>query len=169
MTDTDWPYDAKQDDPLTALRIPVVGTIHPRHYYLVALCINENPETMLWHGLRPNDREVTLIRSFIDYERSRYNPGWVQRHFDPKPLDVDGGHNTITLIKRGDNDWAYRRSTWTRGPSLIPFTLEGHPETQPPLDLPGLLDRIEWMVDAPFHAWVEWKTAHPDVFPEATV
>lgn len=160
----DWPYDAEQDDPLTAMRIPVVGTVFPGWYYLVALCINENPDTMLWPGLRPTDHEAAMVRSLIDYERSRYNPGWVARDLDSRPFDIDGGFNGITLIKRGEGDWAFRRTTWQRGPTLIPFTLEGHRGYEPPMDLPALCDRIHRIVDAPFHGWVEWKAAHPEVF-----
>jgi hypothetical protein len=159
-----WPYDAHQDDPLTAMRIPVVGTIFPQWSYLVALCIKEDPDTPLWHGLRPTDDEAQLIQSLIHYERSRYNDGYVKRVLDSRPLDIDGGTNTITLIKRGEGDWGYRRHTWQHGPYLIPDTWQ---DTEPPLDLIGLFDRIHWVVDAPYRGWVEWKDEHPELFGDA--
>lgn len=160
MTDTDWPYDARQDDPLTPLRIPVVGTTNPRWSYLIALCINENPDSALDHGLRPTDAEAKTVRSAIDYQRSRYREGWVKRVLDVRPLDIDGGYNTVTLIKRGEGDWAFRRSTWDRGPHLVPATWMG----QDALDLPALLDKIHGIGDTPFEPWERWKTEHPEAF-----
>lgn len=163
----EWPYDADQHDPLTAMRIPVVGTIHPRYCYLVALCVNEDPETMLWHGLRPTEHEAAMVRSLIDYQRSRFNPGYVARTLDSRPLDIDGGHNTLTLIKRGEGDWAYRRDTWEFGPPLVPNTWQG---MEQPLDLPGLLDRINGYGNKgaePNPNWEHWKADHADVFATA--
>ena len=160
-TATDWPYDARQDDPLTALRIPVVGTIHPQWCYHIAVCINEDPETPLWHGLRPNDREVELLRSLIDYERDWYREGYVASTLDARPFDIDSGINTLTLIKRGEGDWAYRRSTWEYGPIMVPDTWQGKEE---PLGLAALADRIHNFGDQPFKRWADWKAAHPEVW-----
>lgn len=150
-----WPYDARQDDPLTALRIPVVGTLYPGWHYLVSVCINEDPETMLWYGLRPTDEEAKLIRSLIDYERSWYGETWTRNHLDTRPFDIDGGFNSLTLIKRGENDWAFRRRTWEYGPVVAPDTWEGK---EPPADLAGVLDRIHsWGGDELAPRWVAWK------------
>jgi hypothetical protein len=164
MTSTDWPYDARRDDPLTAMRIPVIGSTIPHWGYLIALCINENPESALAHGLRPTDAEAAMVRSAIDWERSRFREGYVAGVLDSRPLDIDGGHNTITLIKRGEGDWAYRRDTWEFGPHLVPDTWM---VKEQPVDLPGLLDRIwGWgnKGEKPNPAWEQWKTDHPDVF-----
>lgn len=156
-----WPYDARQDDPLTAMRIPFVGTLYPGWSYLVALCVNEDPETLLWPGLRPSDEEALLVRSLIDYERSRYFQSYVTNTLDARPLDIDGSCNGITLIKRGEDDWAYRRWTWQYGPTVVPDTWQGK---EKPLPLIALGDRIHRVVDTPSRDWVEWKTAHPELF-----
>jgi hypothetical protein len=158
-TDVEWRYDARQDDPLTELRIPVVGTVFPQWNYLVSLCINEDPDTYLWYGERPTDNEAKLIRSLIDYERDWYNETWRTRELDARPFDIDGGFNSIALIKRGPGDWAFRRRTWEYGPTLVPFTLQGHRESEDPVDLPALLDRIH----SHSRRWDEWKAAHPEV------
>jgi hypothetical protein len=158
----DWPYDAKQDDPLTALRIPVVSTLYPRWFYLVSVCINPDPETPLWHGLRPDDHETALIRSLIDFSRAWYNPGYVAREFDTRPFDLDGGFNSLTLIKRGKGDWAFRRRTWEWGPVVVPETWNGR---EKPADLAAVLDRIHSWGDGEYNPrWVAWKVDHASVF-----
>jgi hypothetical protein len=101
MPDTDWPFDADQNDPLAKLRIPVVSSAYPSYKYEVALCVGD-----LWHDppLRPTDREAGMIASYIDYRRAWYNAGWQQKML-ARPLDVDSGTNTVILLKRGDDDW----------------------------------------------------------------
>lgn len=154
----DWPYDADRNDPLAALRIPVVNTIRPSKAYLVALCINENPDWEAERGLRPNDLEVEQIRSLIAYHRSGwYTPTWLAREMDSKPFDLDDMGPNVTLIKRGEGDWAFRHSTWDRGPALAPAL---HEEGEVPLDLPGLLDRMAHGNSK----WEQWKADHPEVF-----
>lgn len=155
-----WPYDAKQDDPLTAMRIPVVGTTNPRWCYLVAVCVNENPDSLLDHGMRPTDQEAVLIRSFIDFRREWYSETWRSRELDARPFDIDGTATNLLLIKRAEGDWAYRRTTWDRGPRVVPSLYDG----ESPLDLPGLLDRINGWGDMPNPSWAQWKTEHPQVF-----
>jgi hypothetical protein len=162
VTDEAWPYDAAQDDPLTALRIPVVGTLCPRHTYLVALCVNENPETLLWYGQRPNERETAQVKAFVDWRRRQYGGTWVANHFDPKPFDIDNTAAGMTLIKRGENDWAYVVDTW-RQANPVPETWQGE---EAPLDLPGLLDRITSWGDRPNTHWEQWKADRPEAFGE---
>lgn len=157
-----WPYDAPQDDPLTALRIPVVNTLHPVWFYLVSVCINDDPEVPLWHGLRPNDREVGMIRSLIDYQRAWYREGYVTREFDTRPFDIDGGFNSLTLIKRGEDDWAFRRRTWEYGPVVVPETWNGRED---PAGLAEVMDRIHSWGDGEYTPrWVAWKAEHPEVW-----
>jgi hypothetical protein len=161
MTETDaWPYDARQHDPLTVMRIAVVGSLCPRYTYLVALCVNENPDTMLWYGQRPNEREAAQVKAFVDWRRHQYSGTWVANHFDPKPFDIDNSAAGCTLIKRGENDWAYVVDTW-RMAVPVPETWEGKEQ---PLDLPGLLDRINGWGDRQNPAWEQWKADRPDAF-----
>lgn len=156
----DWPYDARQDDPLTELRIPVVDTIRPDRPYLVALCVNENPEWDAEKGMRPDDLEVAQIRSLLGFLRGQYRPGWISRGLDSKPFDMDDTGPNITLIKRNVRDWAYRHSTWNIGYPLAPAP------TEVPVDLPGLLDRMAYgkgnTTGNP--KWDQWKAGHRSVF-----
>lgn len=153
-----WPYDARQDDPLTKLRIPVVSSPYPRCGYEVALVISDDD---LWPALRPDDAEVRQIVAFIDYRMESYNEGhraWVRT----KPLDTDNGTNTVSLLKRAEGDWCFRRMTWTMGPALVP------PRDMKPMTLEQLLDYIhQYGDDKPSPKWVAWKAAHPEAFPEA--
>lgn len=159
-TDTAWPYDARRDDPLTALRIPAVGTLCPNHTYLVAVCINENPETMLWYGERPDEHEVALVRAFLDWRLSHYSDTWRANHMSNRPFDVDNTAAGITLLKRGENDWAYVVDTW-RQAIPVPETWQGK---EKPLTLSGLLDRLNGWGDKPNPAWETFKADRPEIF-----
>lgn len=148
-TASDWPYDAAQDDPLTALRIPVVTTICPRWHYLISVVITDDPDT-LWHGARPTHDEVAVLLDVLEYQRSWYNASYL-RHMAKRPFDIDGGFNSLTFIKRGEGNWAYRRRTWERGPAMVPPAYTPGPR----YDLPALLDRIYEHNGR----WEQWKTA----------
>ena len=62
MTDTatNWPYDARQDDPLTKLRIPVVHSSHPEWNYITAFDAS--------NGQRPTDAEKDAIEALDFYQ-----------------------------------------------------------------------------------------------------
>jgi hypothetical protein len=153
---TEWPYDARQDDPLTALRIPVTPPM-PAWVYLVVFD-KESDE-------RPTDQEATLLASYIDYQREHwFNPTW-QAKLMGRPFDIDGGHNTLVLHKYGEDDWAYRRVSWTMGPRFYP-PYNRKPEQK--MSLAALLDHNHTHGDHLYHHWADWKAAHPDLFPEAT-
>ncbi|MFI5736121.1 hypothetical protein ACIA49_38765 [Kribbella sp. NPDC051587] len=155
-----WPYDAREDDPLAALRIPVVGTLCPRYAYLVALCVDEDPDTPLWYGERPTAVETAQLKAFVGWRRHQYSATWIAAHFDPQPFDIDSGASCCTLIKRGENDWAYVVDSW-RMAVPVPETWEGKEQ---PLDLHGLLDRIIGWGDRPNPEWERWKAGHPGAF-----
>lgn len=166
-TDTDWPYDAVRDDPLTALRIPVT-TLHPDWKYLVAF----NGKPLYDDDLmdRPDEAETRMIASLIDYTRQHwFNERWQAKLLE-RPFDIDGGHNTLILRKWGTGDWGHRRASWQFGPSVVPQ----HPRIRsgvpwqgrtPPLGLAELLDSVHtYGGEKPLDAWLEWKNAHPEVF-----
>lgn len=156
---TEWEYDAAEHDPLTALRIPVVTSLYPDWFYLVSIVINESDDA-LWYGMRPNDSEVDILLSYLAYERAWYRDSYIAKMAD-RPFDIDGGHNNLTFIKRGEGDWAYRRRTWQYGPALIPSKFDG----QEPMDLVPMLDRIHTFTEGQlFTRWADWKTARPDMF-----
>jgi hypothetical protein len=150
-TDTAWPYDADQHDPLTALRIPVVTSPFPAWHYEVCLFAGGD----LWGpALRPDDAEVRQVVAYLGYRMEYYNESWKAK-MRKRPLDVDATTNTVILQKRGERDWCYRRASWSTGPLMVPGPDGGH------LNLECLLDKINDLVP---EKWAAWKAAHPGVF-----
>ena len=158
MTETTaWPFDAYQDDPLAALRIPVVGTPYPGWKYEVALCCpNTEAGQRLYPSLRPDDAEVRMIAAYIEYRMEWYNEGW-RAKMRQRPLDVDSGTNTVTLLKRGEGDWQYQKATWRHGP----WPFYDVPER---FTLAALLDHINDFGGGPNPRWQAFKAAHPEAF-----
>lgn len=154
MTDTaEQRHDADQDDALTALRIPVT-CFKPDKYYLVTFD-RESAE-------RPTDREARIIASYIDFQAERWLSRRRQQERDQRLFDIEPGHNTETLHKRGPDQWAYRRWSWTQGYLFLPPWDD--PAAQ--LGLVPLLDRMKGHTTGPNPEWEAWKSAHPDVFGE---
>lgn len=153
-TKTTWPYDAAQDDPLTALRIPVVASAWPQWNYITAFD-GSSPA-------RPTDPEAAMIASFtcayIDYW---YNETW-KRRLAERPFDIDGGANGVVFYKWAEDDWGYRRSSWTVGPLYWP----GLPsrDGRKAHSLAELMDHVHTSVERVTPRWLEWKAAHPEVF-----
>lgn len=161
-TETDWPFDAYQDDPLAALRIPVVGSPHPGWRYEVALvCPNSEAGQDLYPAGRPDEAEAATIAAYIEYRMEYYNSSW-RAKMRKRPLDVDDSTNTVVLWKRGDGDWCYRRDSWRSGPLVVPV------RGDEPLNLDALLDRIAGEISSGMASrWRTWKAAHPGAFPHA--
>ena len=170
-----WPFgtDAKQDDPLTALRIPVVRSFNPSWHY-VAAYLGTNADTgSTWDppwpfssAERPTEAETQMLVSFLLEHRDYWfgNQGYA-RKMDQRPLDVDGGWNTVVFIKYAANDWGYRRCSWRYGPTFVP----GPPGSESrkaigTLTLEQVMDRVH---DLHSERWLKWKATHPDVFPAA--
>jgi hypothetical protein len=152
LADGDWPFDADRNDPLAALRVPVVTTANPGWKYEVCLMI-DGSEDALWPSLRPDDTEVKQVAAYIEYRMEYYNAGWKAK-MRRRPLDADGSTNTVVLRKRPDGGWCYRRRSWERGPMMVPVPGEV-------LTLEALLDRINDIVP---EKWQAWKAAHLDAF-----
>lgn len=159
MATTDWPYDAVQDDPLTALRIPVVRNPYPGWKYEVCVVIADDDAERSYFGpaLRPDERETAQILAELEWRMRWYNDGWAAK-MRRRPLDTDSSTNTVVLLKRAESNWAYRRMSWTTGPLLVP-TREMQPET-----LEQVLDRCNDYGGEPNPKWREFKAAHPDAF-----
>ncbi|MFI7691751.1 hypothetical protein ACIBQ6_21970 [Nonomuraea sp. NPDC049655] len=157
----DWPYDADQNDPLTKLRIAVVGHAWPRWFYIVAFDSGRLDDEQ--H--RPDEHETLLLRSFLDeYIEHWYNDRWKAKMAE-RPFDIDGGANGVIFRKWSDNDWGYRRQSWQYGPTYVPV----HPRVRDgsgpgPLTLVQVMDRIHTIGDKLMPHWVEWKAARPEVF-----
>lgn len=176
-TDTDWPYDALEHDPLTGLRIPVVSSFNPDWKYVAAYLnpVKGGPDYLkgppFGSNERPTDAEAAMIASFIrEYIEHWFNEGY-QRRLAERPLDVDSGCVTIVFIKYGPDDWGYRVVTWECGPTFVPpppLWRERHPDEAGggPLPLERVMDRRHAHGDGePSKRWLKWKAAHPDVFP----
>lgn len=155
----DWPYDAPQDDPLTALRIPAVSS-HPDWYYLTAFDAGS--------ALRPTDAEARMLVSFnADYIAYWYRDSYKAK-LAARPFDIDGGANGTIFRKWAEDDWGYRKRTWTMGPLYVPQSPVFADRQLGPLSLEQLMDRIHHRGDdAPSKRWLDWKAAHPLDFPAA--
>ena len=177
MTTIAWPFetDADRDDPLTALRIPVVGSFRPRWKYVAAYLkpASKTEDTYSWCSAeRPTDTEAAMLASFIrEYITHYFHEGY-QARLAERALDVDSGCVTTVFIKYGEGDWGYRKDTWQYGPTFVPeppHMRERYPNEKPvgPLTLGQVMDRIHHMdTDYPSKRWAEWKASHADVFGE---
>lgn len=117
--ETTWEFDARQDHPLAARRIPVIGTTHPQWRYEVALCVAAAEPWSPRAGLEPTPLEADLIVQVIEYRMEYYNASWAARMRE-RALDVDGSTNTVVLRKRPDGGWQFRRDSWRYGPIFVP-------------------------------------------------
>lgn len=177
---TDWPFgtDADEHDPLTKLRIPVVSSFNPRWFYVAAFLgvVTDGPDHLkgppFGSNARPTDAEAQMLVSFLlEHRHYWFGDGGYARKMDRRPLDVDGGWNTVVFIKYGTGDWGYRRVSWQYGPAFVPPP-PGIRERRPdeasggPLPLERVMDRVHSFGDGePMRHWADWKAAHPEVFP----
>lgn len=162
-TDTAWPYDADQHDPLTALRIPVTSAFPGWRY--IATFDRESEQ-------RPTDLEAAQLASFIEEYKVYFfgadSP--YKRKLEQRPFDTDA----VTKIfhKWADNDWSYRVDTWRSGPLWVPvFPRQRGGEyddasVKGPVTLVQLMDRTHNIgTKYPSQHWLDWKAQHPEVFP----
>jgi hypothetical protein len=159
------PYEPAEDispaqtELATSLRVPFITTPYPHWFYVTAVVVSD--EKYLWRGLLPTDDEVRMVASFTDeYREHWYNDGWKARMREFAPYDIDGGAVGTYLVKHANGGWGYRKHTWEYGPQFVP---EWDAEPQP---LEAVLDRVHsWGSDEPpAKRWLEWKSAHPEVF-----
>lgn len=145
----EWPYDAPQDDPLTALRIPVTFCV-PDHPYLVVFD-RDSAE-------RPTDHEADVIASYLEWFKSVWYSGWWQHKMLQMPFDIDGDMKTMILHKYGPDAWAYRHHSWTYGPRFVPERTQ-----VPTLTLVQVLDS-RFTTGTHSRLWDDWKAARPALF-----
>lgn len=166
---TAWPFDtdAKQDDPLTALRVPVVTSFNPQWKYIAAY-IDVDISKYSWGSTeRPTDAEAAMIASFIEEYKHHWFRESYHRELAKRPLDVDSGCNTTIFIKYGPDDWGYRRCSWEYGPLFLPASPKmrgNHPEMPGPLTLEQVMDWCRSPGDEPMLHWLKWKADHPETF-----
>ncbi|MYY79687.1 MULTISPECIES: hypothetical protein [unclassified Streptomyces] len=157
-----WPFgtDADENDPLTALRIPVTGT-HPRWRYIATF--DRKSEA------RPTDAEARMLASYIEEYKEHWFNDWYKAKLLERPLDVDAV--THIFHKWADGDWSYRVVTWEYGPFWVPVApqLRGgdhdYLKVTGPLSLEQVMDRAHTLgSDEPMRHWLDWKNAHPEIF-----
>jgi hypothetical protein len=173
-----WPFgtDAIQQDPLTALRIPVVTSFNPQWGYIGAFLSTEpgpdrafDPPWPFASVERPTDAEAQMLVSFIQEAKNRLRGGYVAR-MEERPLDVDNWSCAHVFI------WGYRRLSWIYGHTFVPSppslrgTRHAHDKHPGPLPLEQVMDLVHTFGDdKPMQHWLDWKAAHPVMFPPAAV
>lgn len=170
---TAWPFgtDAAEHDPLTKLRIPVVTSFNPEWKYIAAYIDVDTSDYSWGSAERPSDAEAAMLSSFIDeYKHHWFNEGYKAKLLR-RPLDVDSGCNTTIFVKYGTDDWGYRLCSWQYGPMYVPVSpkLRGgkYDESKHagPMSLEQAMDLRHTIVDDVMPHWLDWKAAHPEVFP----
>lgn len=147
-----------------ARQIPVTG-LSSSYWYIAAVC--DEPDFPQWSSAPLTARDVEMIRSYVEYTIGRMYrfgetfDGFVARWSGPAaPYAAISGHNTVTFLKRTDDDWAYNRYTWTGGVPFYPQPASGDGR---PVRLPELLDHItgSGTLDEPDPSlgWTAWKAA----------
>lgn len=123
-------------------------------------------------SVMPTDAEVDQIVAYQDFVVHRFyrGPAVLDRRRPPQI----SGHNTAILIKgdawhsNGAAGWAYRRITWSVGPSFFPWRDTVEP-VAPPWSLLQVLDHINGVFPARSEAdgstWRAWKAEHHRIFP----
>ncbi|MEJ2886135.1 hypothetical protein [Actinomycetospora aeridis] len=154
----------QQTELATSLRVPFVTNEYHRWNYVCSVVVVEPNKWSPWAGLLPTDDEARMIASFID----EYREHWYRDTFKAvmaefAPYDIDGGANLAILRKRPeDGGWQYRKRTWESGPHWWPD------RESEPLTLAAVLDRVHTIAGDPMRHWQEWKSAHSEVFSDAT-
>ncbi|MGW2213230.1 hypothetical protein [Streptomyces sp. NPDC001781] len=179
-----WPFgtDAVRDDPLTALRVPVVGSFRPGWRYVAAYLNTADPGVPDYLTRppfasveRPTDREAQMLASYIrEYLYHWFREGYISRLAE-RPLDADSGCNTVVFTKYGEDDWGYGRVSWEYGPTFVPGpphsrgTRYAHDKHPGPLPLEQVMDLVHTIAsDKPMEHWTRWKAEHPEVFGPCT-
>lgn len=168
-----WPFgtDAIQDDPLTAMRIPVVTSFKPGWKYVAAFIDVDRSQYSWGSQERPTEDEARMLASFIEEYKHHWFNDWYKAQLLERPLDVDSGCNTTVFIKYGADDWGYRRCSWEYGPMYVPsgpkvrggeHEYAKHPG---PLPLEQVMDLAHTICDEPMQHWLQWKADHPEIFP----
>jgi hypothetical protein len=165
-----WPFgdDADEHDPLTALRIPVVGSFKPQWGFIGAFLKTDpgspfDPPWPFASAERPTDAEARMLVSYIEEAKSHLRGGYIAK-MEQRPLDVDNWSCGHVFIKYGTDDWGYRRNSWIYGATFVPDP-PNTSDREGPLTLEQVMDRCYSIGGEPMAHWADWKKAHPEVFP----
>lgn len=165
-TTTEWPYDARRDDPLTDLRIPVT-TSHPQWYYTIAFAGRSDDLFDDDKNDRPDEVETEQLASYLEFLLSNLFESYRAR-LRERPFDIGVNNATRVFRKWGPDDWSYRLSSWHLPPYSPPAPSSRGSGT--PLSLAQVLDRAEYSDGrngSRSKPWLAWKSAHPEVFGDA--
>jgi len=163
-------YDAVENDPLTAHRIPVTSE-YPHWYYLVAFDGQS--------ACRPTDQEVAMLVSYLnEYKERWYGDSGYRVKMELETFDVDGGANGVIFHKYDEGSWGYRRRSWIHGfrperpHNDIPYDdLSDRGRTlrdAAPMSLEQVMDGGHSIGETIMQKWLDWKDAHPEAFPKNT-
>ena len=96
----------------------------------VVFAFSANPLVVLSNSsAMPGEEEIALLRSYVEFKAAGYRPSYMAKF--KAPIPVAEGHCTTVFVKGPSsrwpnmNGWAYRKATWTHGPTYYPF--EGMP------------------------------------------
>lgn len=162
----DFAHDADLTHPWAVrYRIPVLTEL-PQWNYEVALIVPP-AEPREWDRLKaiwPTEEEAEVIGSYIDYRRAWYREDLAARKLQ-RPLDVDAGTNTVTLVKT-ENGWRYQRATWTMHGF---WPLLNQPEfqatyTPDKAGLIALINKDNTFGDNLYHRMVDHQAQRPDTW-----
>lgn len=152
--------DVDLDHPwVKEYRLPVIGYTYPHFAYVVTVTVpsKENEDSQFFALTSPTDEEAKVLASFLEYTKSRMgNSPHFMQEMAKRPLDLDGTWNTISIMKRKDGTWAYKRNSWTQGPSpQIGWDKQCRSVVE-------ILDYIEndCMTSKPRIEWTAWKQEH---------
>lgn len=156
--------DVQLDHPWAQkYRLPVLNSWYPQFYYIITVAVPypDDVEYAVFDDIEmPTEEEAAMLGSYLQYKKTMYNPGYITRELDSKPLDIDSGVNTTSFVKRNKWRWGYVRSTW-RNSNPVP----GYGYKHLIDDLEELLDLVEYhLPDRPSTRWSQWKAEHPDIF-----
>lgn len=131
--DTDHDISDKQTEHATALRIPFLTSSHPRWNYITGIVVERNNIDI---GTVPSEAEVEQVGAWLQRYNRYYNQQFLDAMRAFAPFDIDGGANLGYLMKRGEDDWFYRKRSWRHGWRPLPHAAESQP-----MSLTAILER----------------------------
>lgn len=163
-----WKYkDVDPENPLTAMRIPVIRSCYPDHPYVAAVMrsADEVPDGVrvpsFTSSAPPDVTEAQMIASYIDYHITSFLGPYARQVMLKEAFDADDSLNGTVFIKYGEGDWGYRRNSWDMGSVFMPQSPEVRDaDSFGPLTLEQVMDHA-WGNTS---SWVEWKSKQAEVF-----
>lgn len=149
FTDTDLTHPWVQK-----YRLPIIENMYPHYAYILTLTVPSKELSEMSLIGNPTEEEADLASRYLKYiiQRQHYTSSYL-KEMASRELDLEAGFNTMSLLKRKDGTWYYRRSTWTQ--HLAPMPGENQYTCN---SLEELLDYIE--IPNVYNGstrWDDWK------------